>query len=132
MMQTFRWTREHVAAIGQTPYPTVPLIAPGDAPGIASDLDIWDHWPALTPDGALATVKDGLLVVALSSPIFEDPEQRHAHARLRLFHRHAEQWCDLGSSASRRLLARQPRMGGLGGARRAQLGPLLHGGGPSR
>lgn len=95
-MQTFRWTPEHVAAIARAPHPTAPVFAPRHAPRIAPDLDIWDHWPALTPDGALATVDEGLLVVALSAPVFDDPEERHAHARLRLFHRTAHRWRDLG------------------------------------
>jgi levansucrase len=96
MMQTFRWTSDHVAAIGGSPFPTAPIFTPHDVAQLACGLDVWDHWPALTPHGALAEVANGLLVIALSAPIAPNPDERHGLARLRLFHRVADHWRDLG------------------------------------
>lgn len=95
-MTALRWTRSHLAAIGRAPDRAAPVIAPRHAPRVASDLDLWDHWPALRPDGALAEAGGGLLVTALTAPVLPDPEERHAVARLRLFHRTARRWRDLG------------------------------------
>lgn len=96
-MTPFRWTPAHVAAIADGRYPTAPVITPADAPRVAPGLDLWDHWPALTPAGALAPIADGLLVIGLTAPILPDPEARHAVARLRLFHRTSMGWHDLGA-----------------------------------
>ena len=95
-MTMFRWTPEQVAAIGRGPHPVAPRFAADQAPRVTPGLDLWDHWPVLTPEGALAEVAGGLLVVALTAPIFADPEERHGHARLRLLHRGRAGWRDLG------------------------------------
>lgn len=95
-MQLFRWSPEHIAAIGRAPDQRAPLFSRGDAPPVVAGVVIWDHWPALTVDGRLASIDGGLLVTGLSAPFSYDPEQRHAHARLRLLHRTGECWRDLG------------------------------------
>jgi levansucrase len=96
-MTPFRWTPAHVAAIAEGGYPVAPRFAAAAAPRVVPGIDLWDHWPALTPAGALASIDGGLLVIALTAPILPDPEARHAVARLRLFHRTAFGWRDLGA-----------------------------------
>jgi levansucrase len=95
-MTPFRWTAEHLARIGSPAARAAPLIEPRHAPRVGSDFDLWDHWPALTPGGRLAEVAGGLLVIALTAPILDDPDARHAVARLRLFHRTPQRFFDLG------------------------------------
>lgn len=95
-MSSFRWTADHIAAIARSPIPTSPLIAPGSVERVVPGIDLWDHWPVLDTDGALAETAGGLLVVALSAPVEPDPEDRHAIARLRLLHRSHGGWRDLG------------------------------------
>ena len=93
-MVPFYWTRDHVAGIGSTAA-VAPVFARAPVPKLAAGLDIWDHWPVLEANGRLATIGGGVLVVALSAPAAGDPDDRHARARLRLFHRKAGIWRDL-------------------------------------
>lgn len=91
----FHWLPCHLAAI-PADHPVPAVIGPGDAPRVVPGLDLWDHWPVLEGDGAVAAIAGGELVVALSAPILPDPDDRHAVARLRLLHRGAGGWRDLG------------------------------------
>ena len=96
-MTPFRWTAEHVRRAAQSPPPAAPRFAATDAPRALPGLDLWDHWPVLEENGALASIAGGLLVIALTAPIRPDPEARHAVARLRLLHRReVAEWRDLG------------------------------------
>lgn len=63
---------------------------------ILSEMDLWDYWPLLTDNGAVADVFGGTLYFFLSAPILPDPESRHAVARLRLVYQLDGQWHDLG------------------------------------
>lgn len=96
-MTLFRWTAEHVRRAADAPPPAIPRFSAADAARVLPDRDLWDHWPVLEENGALASVAGGVLVVALTAPIRADPEARHAAARLRLLHRRsARDWRDLG------------------------------------
>lgn len=94
---TTAWTREQVAAIASRPLPVAPVITREQAPPLISGLDLWDFWPVETPDGRLASVAGGSLWMALSAPIMGDPVLRHGVARIRLLHRVADAWHDLGN-----------------------------------
>ncbi|MFB0613712.1 glycoside hydrolase family 68 protein [Aurantiacibacter poecillastricola] len=76
---------------------TAPLIAATDFARISADLDIWDAWPVQLPDGHPAKIGDGsTLWMALAAPRFDDPEERHGHARIHLLQRIDGGWTDLG------------------------------------
>lgn len=92
----FTWRPTHVAAADSQLALCAPVIARGEAPKIALELDVWDHWPVLEEDGAVADINGGQLVIALSAPVIGDPEARHDMARARLLHRSAAGWRDLG------------------------------------
>ncbi|MHA6720215.1 glycoside hydrolase family 68 protein [Sphingomonas sp. RS6] len=47
-------------------------------------LDLWDMWPVEQADGAPARIGGAAIWLALTAPLEEDPEARHAHARIRL------------------------------------------------
>jgi hypothetical protein len=59
-------------------------------------MDLWDHWPVLEANGDVAAIAGGALVIFLAAPVLADPEDRHAQARLWLFHRTPAGWRDLG------------------------------------
>lgn len=96
-MMPFHWLPEHVAAIRPDQLPTAPAFARAAVPDVLPGHDVWDHWPILTEDGAVAAVAGGTLVIALVAPKTADPEDRHTVARMRLFHRVAGDWRDLGA-----------------------------------
>lgn len=92
-----RWKPEHVARIDGGRMRTAPLIVEADVKRIAPDLDIWDAWPVQTAAGAPVEFGAGVtLWLALGAPRFEDPDARHAHARIHLLRRDAGGWSHLG------------------------------------
>lgn len=63
------------------------LISAADFAPISRTLDIWDAWPLQEPGGCPAPLTDGsTLWMALGSPKFSNPDERHAHARIHLLH----------------------------------------------
>lgn len=97
-MTPFCWSAEHVAAAARAPGRQAPVLTREQVRDVLPGHDVWDHWPALLADGALALIDGGLLVVALTAPIRPDPDDRHALARLRLFHAASGVWRDLGDA----------------------------------
>ena len=91
------WTADHVRRISEQPHSTAPLIGESDFRRISDDFDIWDAWPVQEPEGAPALLDDGSsLWMALGSPRFADPDQRHGHARIHLLHESGGVWRHLG------------------------------------
>jgi levansucrase len=90
------WTGQHVARIAAAPRPCAPLIPPGWGQRPLPGHDLWDFWPVQTADGAVAAIAGGALWMALAAPAAGDPDDRHVHARIRLFHVVGGQWRDLG------------------------------------
>lgn len=79
-----RWSADHVAAIaGQTGH-DLPVITAADVLPALPGLDLWDMWPIEEQDGSTAIVAGRQYWFALSAPQFDDPAQRHDHARIRL------------------------------------------------
>lgn len=89
---SFRWTADHVAAIGDES--RAPVI--GDCAPVLVGIDLWDHWPIIDRQGRTVDFPGGPLVIALSAPVMPDPEARHAVARLRLMQKGPEGWLDFG------------------------------------
>jgi levansucrase len=91
------WTADHVRKISEQGYSTAPVIGESDFRRISDDLDIWDAWPVQEPAGAPTKLCDGsTLWMALGSPRFADPDERHAHARIHLLHKKDGTWRHLG------------------------------------
>ncbi|PXA93021.1 glycoside hydrolase 68 family protein [Nostoc sp. 3335mG] len=74
-----------------------PLIRDEDIVRVSPDLDIWDAWPIQDADGMPSIMTTGeTLWMALGSPRFDDPDERHGHARIHLLSRNAAGWRHLG------------------------------------
>ena len=95
-MIPFSWLPEHVATIDSTAMAVAPPFGRAAVPDVLPGQMVWDHWPVLRTDGALAEIAGGVLVIALVAPTSPDPEDRHGVARLWLFHRTDAGWRDLG------------------------------------
>lgn len=97
MPAPFVWSAAHVAAIQLTPAQTAPLLTDSDVTRVGPDLDLWDAWPIQRDDGHPAEVAQGeTLWMALAAPRFDDPDERHLHARIHLLSKTDAGWRDLG------------------------------------
>jgi levansucrase len=94
---TTAWTAEHVRLITRQELPTSPAISENDFCRVSPTLDIWDAWPLQSRTGTPEPLADGsTLWMALGSPHFSDPDERHGHARIHLLHRRDGEWTSLG------------------------------------
>lgn len=75
-------------------FPAMPLIREEDIVRAAVDIDIWDAWPIQHRDGTplVMTGESTQLWMALAAPHFDNPDERHGHARIHLFHRREGYW----------------------------------------
>ncbi|MBB5984817.1 glycoside hydrolase family 68 protein [Sphingobium lignivorans] len=91
------WSADHVAAIGPLASFAAPLIGAADLADALPELGLWDAWPVQNDDGSIHRFADGAsLWMALGAPWFENPDDRHAHARIHLLLRQASGWRSLG------------------------------------
>ena len=94
-MTATRWSVGAVASI-RAPIPESPVFTRRSLREILPAHDLWDYWPVQELDGTVARIANGALFMFLSASKGADPEERHAIARLRLFHRVEDRWTDLG------------------------------------
>lgn len=74
----------------------MPLIAAEHVRPLLPGVDLWDLWPVQDRNGQTAPIAGGALFLLLSAPLLPNPNDRHAVARIRLMHRVADDWHDLG------------------------------------
>ncbi len=91
--QVFHWAPEHFAES-----PRIPLINAADVERIFNHLDLWDCWPLAHEDGRPVMHGGRQWWFFLSAPVFPDPIDRHAHARIRLLSFGNDGWCDHGNA----------------------------------
>lgn len=85
---TLRWNLVLADGWSADPARSFPLITAADVAAIDDDRDYWDAWPLLDSDGNLFRMADGRHYwFALSAPRFDDPDDRHSHARIYLLER---------------------------------------------
>lgn len=90
------WTAQHVATLTDG-HPAAPVIGEADIVRLSDTLDLWDAWPVQERDGTLLRLPGGTeLWMALAAPRFDDPDERHGHARIHLFHRLDGRWTHVG------------------------------------
>ncbi|QGP81310.1 glycoside hydrolase family 68 protein [Sphingobium sp. CAP-1] len=93
---TAHWTAAHIGAIPPVTT-TIAAIAAQDFAPISPALDIWDAWPVQSRDGTPWTLASGeQLWMALAAPRFDNPDERHGHARIHLFRYDGHIWLPLG------------------------------------
>ncbi len=73
--------------------PPVPIAA---VRRLIKNIDLWDMWPVQHEDGRVAEIAGGMLMMLLSAPAAQSPDDRHAVARIRLMHWSPNGWRDLG------------------------------------
>lgn len=78
--------------------PSLRAIEAADAEPVAPELDLWDSWPLQREDGTTVEIGGAQYWFFLSSRKFEDPGQRHFHARIRLMRLRGDRWTDLGNA----------------------------------
>lgn len=83
---------------GRWALPELPTITAADAVPIAPQLDLWDSWPLQHEDGSTAVIDGAQIWFFLSAPRFDDPGQRHFHARIRMMRLANGAWQDLGDA----------------------------------
>lgn len=92
-----RWTAADLRLIASQPHDSAPLLVEADFERISDRLDIWDAWPIQEQDGQPALLDAGeTLWMALGAPRFDDPDERHSHARIHLVSRTDRGWRGLG------------------------------------
>lgn len=87
------WSPSHVSGLSLAPDCMAPLIDARQFSPADPAICLWDAWPILTRDRKQA-VPD--LWMALASPWFADPEERHRHARIHLLERAPTRWRSYG------------------------------------
>jgi levansucrase len=91
-----RWTRDHIRMISGATIARTPRIFSNIAP-VEPSIAIWDAWPVQDETGHPVDVGGGRqLWMALAAPRFEDPDDRHAHARIHLLLLESDGWRHLG------------------------------------
>jgi len=95
---TLRWSAHHIELLAGAALPQAPVLTARDVRRVAPDLDVWDAWPLADALGAPVPWRGGQLWFALAAPAFDDPEARHAAARIHHFHRTGDHFVHLGAT----------------------------------
>lgn len=97
MIVSANWTSRHLERLVDERVSYAPLICEADVVPLADGLGVWDAWPVQERDGRPWVLDTGeTLWTALAAPRFDDPDERHAHARIHLFLRQDAGWKHLG------------------------------------
>lgn len=92
-MAICRWAPTHFAE-----QPRIPMIGAADVVRIFPDIDLWDCWPLAHEDGRTVVHQGRQWWFFLSAPVFPDPVDRHAEARIRLLSLGDDGWRDHGNA----------------------------------
>jgi levansucrase len=95
-IETSPWLPGHVAEIGQTDCPAIPLVTAEDFYDILPGFQFWDCWPFETPDGRTVSLGGWTPWVVMCAPRSVHPDLRHDIARLRLMLKRDGDWRDCG------------------------------------
>lgn len=92
------WSAEQARIAGDQPAAALPVIVAGDVAAIVEGHDLWDMWQIAYADGRTAIVEGRSWWFFLATPRFDDPEDRHDAARIRLTSHGADGWRDHGDA----------------------------------
>ncbi|MBN8819214.1 MAG: glycoside hydrolase family 68 protein [Sphingomonas sp.] len=91
--ETSNWTADQLTSLRSGAACAAPLLGGEDFAPVSPAICVWDAWPVQLRDGRLTQPN---LWMALASKWFEDPEARHAEARIHLLECRDDGWRDLG------------------------------------
>lgn len=86
-----RWTAGDLEAWTPVPANTIPAFA-HDAGRRVAGFDLWDMWPIERADGSLPRFDGAALWMVLTAPLADDPDARHAIARIHLASERDGRW----------------------------------------
>ncbi|WP_079732017.1 glycoside hydrolase family 68 protein [Novosphingobium mathurense] len=92
------WTAGNLATLDLAACTCAPVLGPADVGRVADDIDVWDAWPLADASGAPVPWHGGELWFALTAPMADDPESRHALARIHHFFREGDSFRHLGQT----------------------------------
>ena len=93
---TLRWSAADAAAQESRPRDFARIVA-SQVNSAHGALTFWDAWPLLTQDGGIyREASSAELWFVLAAPRFDDPDARHAHARIHLLRRSGDAFEALG------------------------------------
>ncbi|TXC70339.1 glycoside hydrolase family 68 protein [Sphingomonas ginsenosidivorax] len=92
------WSAEQARQAAHQPGSALPVITVRDVVPIVVDHDLWDMWQIAYADGRTAYVDGRSWWFFLATPRFDDPEDRHDAARIRLTSHGADGWRDHGTT----------------------------------
>lgn len=95
---TLTWSRRDLALLDPAYVERMGIFGLHDVVPVLRGLDVWDSWPLADALGNPVAWREGELWFALASPAFEDPEERHGHARVHHFHYLDGCWHHLGAT----------------------------------
>lgn len=90
------WSAAAVAGIATQADALLPVIGADDVVPVVADHDVWDMWQIAYADGRSAIDGGRRWWFFLATPRFDDPDQRHDAARIRLTSHGADGWRDHG------------------------------------
>ena len=93
-----QWTAEQAQLAADQPTAALPIIRANDVGAILPEYDLWDMWQIAYADGRTAIVEDRSWWFFLATPRFDDPDDRHDAARIRLTSHGADGWRDHGNA----------------------------------
>ncbi len=92
------WSAEMLGRIADQPDAQLPVITAADVVPVVADHDVWDMWQIAYADGRTAMIDGRSWWFFLATPKFDDPDDRHDAARIRLTSHGADGWRDHGET----------------------------------
>lgn len=93
---TSAWTADHVARIGQSELPSIPVVTAADLSDVLPGFQLWDCWSVDDLNGTAIDLDGWTPWVIMCAPRDVHPDLRHDIARLRLMLRRGQEWRDCG------------------------------------
>lgn len=91
------WSTQAIGRIAEQPEAAAPLIRVSDVTPVVDGFGFWDAWPIQETNGDIFKLRGGNeLWMALGTPLFDNPDDRHLHARIHLILRVGDGWRHLG------------------------------------
>ncbi|WP_306286220.1 glycoside hydrolase family 68 protein [Sphingomonas sp. Ant20] len=92
-----RWKAADILTITKATSQSAPVIGPSEVVPVLNGYGFWDAWPVQSTDGAVYRTTDGVEIwMALGTPLFDNPDDRHSHARIHVIHRDDSGWRHVG------------------------------------